>query len=129
MAKVYGAQKPGGPSLAGAVHLAMETEKIARKISPQRDRPSKGYETGEDGRPRGTVPVGGIFHLLPEADSNMQSRINTRVQHLGPGLDDVAHDRYDDRYDGEFGTLGPHAGCFLALGSGLGLVGTVSARR
>ena len=30
---------------------------------------------------------------------------------------------------GEFGTLGPGAGCFLALGSGLGLVGTVSARR
>ena len=30
---------------------------------------------------------------------------------------------------GEFGTLGSLAGCFLALGSGLGPVGTVSARR
>ena len=30
---------------------------------------------------------------------------------------------------GEFGTLGSCAGCFLVLGSGLGLVGTVSARR
>ena len=30
---------------------------------------------------------------------------------------------------GEFSPLGPRAGCFLALGSGLGLVGTASARR
>ena len=30
---------------------------------------------------------------------------------------------------GEFSPLGPLAGCFLALGSGLGLVGTVSTRR
>ena len=30
---------------------------------------------------------------------------------------------------GEFSPLGPGAGCFLALGSGLGLVGTASARR
>ena len=30
---------------------------------------------------------------------------------------------------GKFSPLGPLAGCFLALGSGLGLVGTVSARR
>ena len=30
---------------------------------------------------------------------------------------------------GEFGTLGPLASRFLALGSGLGLVGTVSPRR
>ena len=29
----------------------------------------------------------------------------------------------------EFGALGPRAGCFLALGFGLGLVGTVSSRR
>ena len=29
----------------------------------------------------------------------------------------------------EFSPLGPRAGCFLALGSGVGLVGTVSARR
>ena len=29
----------------------------------------------------------------------------------------------------EFGTLGPLAGCFLALGSGLRLVGTASPRR
>ena len=29
----------------------------------------------------------------------------------------------------EFGTLGTRAGCFLALGSGLGLVGTASSRR
>ena len=28
-----------------------------------------------------------------------------------------------------FSPLGPGAGCFLALGSGLGLVGTASARR
>ena len=30
---------------------------------------------------------------------------------------------------GEFSPLGPLASCFLALGFGLGLVGTVSARR
>ena len=30
---------------------------------------------------------------------------------------------------GKFSPLGPRAGCFLALGSGLGLVGTASARR
>ena len=30
---------------------------------------------------------------------------------------------------GEFSPLGPLAGCFLALGSGLGLVGTASSRR
>ena len=30
---------------------------------------------------------------------------------------------------GEFSPLGPRAGCFLALGSGLGLVGTASSRR
>ena len=29
----------------------------------------------------------------------------------------------------EFSPLGPRAGCFLGLGSGLGLVGTASARR
>ncbi len=29
----------------------------------------------------------------------------------------------------EFGTLGPLAGCFSALGSGLGLAGTASSRR
>ena len=31
--------------------------------------------------------------------------------------------------EGEFGALGPRAGCFLDPGSGLGLVGTVSSRR
>ena len=30
---------------------------------------------------------------------------------------------------GEFGALGPRVGCFLAPGSGLGLVGTASSRR
>ena len=30
---------------------------------------------------------------------------------------------------GEFSPLGPRAGCFLALGFGLGLVGTASSRR
>ena len=33
------------------------------------------------------------------------------------------------RTKGEFSPLGPRAGCFLALGSGLGLVGTASSRR
>ena len=35
----------------------------------------------------------------------------------------------ESRRTKEFSPLGPRAGCFLALGSGLGLVGTVSARR
>ena len=36
---------------------------------------------------------------------------------------------WDVERRGEFSPLGPRAGCFLALGSGLGLVGTASSRR
>ena len=99
VAKLYGDKKPGARSMAGAIHLAVETEKIARRISPQRARPGpagsgQDGSTGGSGRAGGTVPVGSIFHLLPEADQNMQARINTRVQQLGPGL------HHTDRHDG-----------------------------
>ena len=42
---------------------------------------------------------------------------------------DPSHCTWGVERRGEFSPLGPGAGCFLALGSGLGLVGTVSARR
>ena len=82
VAKVYGSHKPGARSIAGAMHLVIETEKIVRRISPQRERALGGLEPG-----KGMVPVGSIFHLLPDTDQNMQSRINSRVQNLGPGMD------------------------------------------
>jgi len=55
------------------------------------------------------------------------------VARLAHNLTDIAgdpsHCTWDVERRGEFGTLGSLAGCFLALGSGLGLVGTASARR
>ena len=42
---------------------------------------------------------------------------------------DPSHCTWDVERRGEFSPLGSLAGCFLALGSGLGLVGTASSRR
>ena len=42
---------------------------------------------------------------------------------------DPSHCTWGVERRGEFGTLGPRAGGFLALGSGLRLVGTASSRR
>ena len=42
---------------------------------------------------------------------------------------DPSHCTWGVERRAEFSALGPRAGCFLALGSGLGLVGTASARR
>ena len=42
---------------------------------------------------------------------------------------DPSHCTWGVERRGEFSPLGPRAGCFLALDSGLGLVGTASARR
>ena len=46
---------------------------------------------------------------------------------LGGMFDD--HADYLEAGRSEFSPLGPLAGCFLALGSGLRLVGTVTSRR
>ena len=46
---------------------------------------------------------------------------------MDPG--DPSHCTWGADRRGEFSPLGPGAGCFLALGSGLGLVGTASSRR
>ena len=42
---------------------------------------------------------------------------------------DPSHCTWGVERRGEFSPLGPLAGCFLALGFGLGLVGTASSRR
>ena len=64
--------------------------------------------------------------LLADADTHgdITVKILKRDQ---PG--DPSHCTWDVERRGEFSPLGSLAGCFLALGSGLGLVGTASSRR
>ena len=57
-----------------------------------------------------------------------QEKAEAKKVDLDELVEKVAGEDRRDPYK-ELSPLGPLAGCFLALGSGLGLVGTVSARR